>query len=56
MSAGLDNINIISEEAYQQVQECLATANAITKNTDSKVTIAQYYFEAQMRWLDSQVK
>jgi len=54
MSAGLDNLNIISEEAYQQVQECLASVSSVTKNIDSKVTLAQYYFESQMRWLDSQ--
>lgn len=57
VSIGLDNLNIISDEAYNQVQNIMQTGcKEINKTEDGKqrMTLSEYYFEAYMRWLDSQ--
>ena len=57
MSVGVENLNIISNEAYEQVQETMRANSAkIVKGEGKKaMTVQQYQFEAQMRSLDAQV-
>lgn len=59
-AVGLDNIHVISEAAYQQVQEFKQHSadlamNGSAKESKSIMEVEEYYFEAYMRWLDAQV-
>lgn len=55
---GLDNLNIISDEAYEQVQSVTrdAASKVIKQEGKPRMTLSEYNFEAYMRWLDSQVR
>lgn len=58
MSVGLENLNIISDAAFDQVQELLKNSSKISmgkQDGTKKLTVYEYSFEAWMRWLDSQV-
>ena len=57
VAVGLENLNIISDEAYEQVQETMkANSSKVVQNEGKKsMTIQEYQFEAQMRSLDAQV-
>ena len=59
-AVGLDNIHVISDAAYQQVQEFKQHSadlamNGSAKESKSSMEVEEYYFEAYMRWLDAQV-
>ena len=55
MCAGIENLNIISDEAFTQVQMVYANQSSIKMGTDDKMSLSEYYFEAYMRWMDAQV-
>jgi hypothetical protein len=54
MCAGIENLNIISDEAFTQVQMVYANQSSIKMGTDDKMSLSEYYFEAYMRWMDAQ--
>ena len=53
---GLDNLNIVSEEAFQQVQEIRKNNSKVNVTAEGKpqMSLADLTFEAYMRWMDSQ--
>ncbi|XP_066931002.1 alpha-adducin-like [Clytia hemisphaerica] len=53
---GLDNLNIVSEEAFQQVQDIQRNNCKINVTAEGKpqMSLADLTFEAYMRWMDSQ--
>ena len=53
VSVGVENLNLISDEVFQQVQNS-ATASAVKMGSSDQVSLSEYYFEAYMRWLDDQ--
>ena len=57
MAIGLENLNIISEEAYEQVQKVSENNHKSLFYGEGKyqMTLDEYHFEAHMRLLDSQV-
>ena len=57
VGVGLENLNIISDEAYDQVQETMKQAanKIIAGEGKPRMALSEYHFEAYMRWLDSQV-
>ena len=57
MAVGVENLNIISDEAYEQVQETMKanSAKVIKGEGKKSMTVQEYQFEAQMRSLDAQV-
>jgi hypothetical protein len=57
MAAGLDNLIIISDEAFEQVQELMRSQSNIfiTQEGKSQIGKNELNFEAYMRWMDSQV-
>ena len=57
MVVGIDNLNIISNEAFEQVQEIVRNNNKVNIASEGKPQLGldEITFEAYMRWMDSQV-
>ena len=58
MPVGLDNLNIISDEAFEQVQELRKNNSKIFigKGGNPQTGVSELMFEAYMRWMDAQVR
>ena len=55
---GLENLYIISDAAFDQVQRVVKDSTKVVFNGDEekhRLSVAELYFESYMRWLDSQV-
>lgn len=56
MVVGVDNLNIISDEAFEQVQEIVRNNSKVNIASEGKPQLGldEITFEAYMRWMDSQ--